>query len=120
MDPSIPASKIHRARVLKRAFVGILALNPRDGRAAEGRHMREHGTAKRATMRAGWALSSLKDWTEYRRRRAQFKARTKDVPVRRIEEPKGHRTRHTYRVAADEVLTTFQMDQRWKIVSRLY
>ncbi len=82
--------------------------------------MREHGAARRAAMRAGWALSSLKDWTDYRRRRAQFKEKTRGLPVRKIEEPQGHRTRHTYRVAADEALTTFQMDQRWKIVSRLY
>lgn len=82
--------------------------------------MREHGTAKRVAMRAGWALSSLKDWTEYRKRRAQFHLKTRDRPVHRIEEPRGHRTRHTYKVAEADALTTFQMDQRWKIVSKLY
>lgn len=82
--------------------------------------MREHGTAKRAAMRAGWALSSLKDWTDYRRRKAEFKSETKGAAVHRIEEPLGHRTRHIYKVADGKALTTFQMDQRWSIVSRLY
>jgi SAM-dependent methyltransferase len=82
--------------------------------------MREHGAAKRAAMRAGWAISSLKDWTDYRRRKTEFKAETRGVPVHPINEPLGHRTRHTYKIADGKALTTFQMDQRWSIVARLY
>ena len=80
--------------------------------------MREHGAAKRAAMRANWALSSLKDWSDYRRRKAEFKQETRDAgPVHKIEEPVGHRTRHVYKIVDGKALTTFQMDQRWKIVT---
>src|SRR6476660_6817750 len=82
--------------------------------------MREHGVATRAAMRAGWALSSLKDWTDYRRRKAEFQSETKGQPVHTIVEPVGQRTRHTYKVADGKALTTFQLDQRWRIISRLY
>ena len=82
--------------------------------------MREHGAARRAAMRANWAISSLKDWTDYRRHKADFKAGTKGLPVHKIEQPVGHRTRHVYKIADRRVLTTFQMDQRWKIVAGLY
>jgi SAM-dependent methyltransferase len=82
--------------------------------------MPEHGTAKKLAMRAEWALSSLRDFKEYRRRRAAFKAETRDAPGKRIDQPVGHRTRHVYRIAGGKAFTTFQMDQRWKIVSRLY
>jgi SAM-dependent methyltransferase len=75
---------------------------------------------KQLAMRADWALKSLKDWREYRRRRAAFKAETRGADVKKIEEPVGHRTRHTYRIANGKAFTTFQMDQRWQIVSKLY
>ena len=55
--------------------------------------MREHGAAKRVAMRAGWALSSLKDWTDYRRRKAEFTNETQGQPVHRIIEPRGPRSR---------------------------
>jgi hypothetical protein len=71
-------------------------------------------------MRAGWALASLRDWAGYRRRRAAFHAETRGLPAHRIDEPLGHRTRHTYTVAGGKAFTTFQMDQRWQIVARLY
>ena len=82
--------------------------------------MPELGTAKQLAMRAEWALTSLRDWREYRRRRAQFKGQTRGTDVKRIDAPAGHRTRHTYRIAGGEAFTTFQMDQRWKIVANLY
>jgi hypothetical protein len=83
--------------------------------------MREHGAAKRMSMRANWALSSLKDWTDYRRRKAEFKQETRGSgPVHTIEQPVGHRTRHVYKIVDGKALTTFQMDQRWKIVAGLY
>lgn len=71
-------------------------------------------------MRAGWALSSLKDWTDYRRRKAQFNSETCGLRAHPINQPLGARTRHTYTIADDKALTTFQMDQRWNIVARLY
>ena len=82
--------------------------------------MPAQGTAKQLAMRAEWALTSLRDWREYRRRRAEFKGQTRGSDVKRIEEPVGHRTRHTYRIADGKAFTTFQMDQRWQIVARLY
>jgi hypothetical protein len=78
------------------------------------------GTTKQLAMRAGWALTSLRDWTEYRRRRAAFKAEAGSGTLHRIEQPLGHRTRHTYRIVDGKAFTTFQMDQRWKIVAALY
>jgi hypothetical protein len=78
------------------------------------------GTTKQLAMRAGWALTSLRDWGEYRRRRAAFKAETQGGTIHRIEHPLGHRTRHTYRIIDGKAFTTFQMDQRWKIVAALY
>jgi hypothetical protein len=78
------------------------------------------GVKQKLTMRAAWALSSLRDWTDYRRRRAAFRAAARGSPIHSINEPIGHRTRHTFEIANGEVLTTFQMDQRWRIVARLY
>ena len=74
----------------------------------------------RVARRAGWALTSVRDWMAYRARRAEFEAKTKGAPVQTIEAPLGHRTRHTFKIANGQVLTTFQMDQRWQIVARLY
>ncbi|MEA2735702.1 MAG: hypothetical protein QOE14_2153 [Humisphaera sp.] len=82
--------------------------------------MSSDGVVTRAARRAGWALSSLRDWNEYRRTRADFRAKTRGAVMRQIEAPVGHRTRHTYTIADGKVLTTFQMDQRWRIVERLY
>ena len=82
--------------------------------------MREHGPVKRATMRANWALASLKDWSDYRRHKAEFNADVGGAAVHVIDQPVGHRTRHTYRIADRRAITTFQMHQRWKIVSSLY
>ena len=82
--------------------------------------MPEHGTATKLAMRANWALSSLRDWKEWRQRRATFKSETRGAAEKKINAPVGHRTRHTYRIADGKVFTTFQMDQRWKIVAKLY
>lgn len=72
-------------------------------------------------MRAGWALVSLRDWISYRRRAAAFKARNAGKVVQQIEKPIGDRTRHVYSIAEDgELLTTSQLDQRCRIVERLY
>lgn len=77
-------------------------------------------TARQLAMRAEWALTSLRDWKDYRRRGAAFKAETRGGTLHRIEHPLGHRTRHTYRIVDGKAFTTFQMDQRWKIVAALY
>ena len=65
-------------------------------------------------------MTSLRDWKDYRRRRAAFKAETKGGTIHRIEHPLGHRTRHTYRIVDGKAFTTIGMDQRWKIVAELY
>ena len=79
------------------------------------------GAVKRVSMRAGWALVSFGDWMSYLRRAATFKAQTAGRPVHRIEKPLGDRTRHIYSIAEDgKLLTTSQMEQRWRIVERLY
>lgn len=82
--------------------------------------MAARGKARQMGMRVGWALSGLRDWVGYQRRRVAFKAATRTTAVHRIEQPLGQRTRHTYQMADRKTLTTFQMDQRWSIVSRLY
>src|SRR5215212_12257955 len=57
----------------------------------------------------------------YRRRRAAFEAENAGKTVHHIEKPIGDRPRHTYKIAEDgKLLTTFQMEQRWRIVERLY
>src|SRR5688500_10738117 len=82
--------------------------------------MPAHGTAQKLAMRAKWAVSSVRDWMKWRREHAAFEARTRDATKHQIEEPLGHRTRHVYTIANGEVSTTFQMDQRWQIVEKLY
>jgi hypothetical protein len=83
--------------------------------------MAVQGAARQLAMRAGWALTSLRDWKGYRRRRAEFRAEARRAgKVHHIEAPVGHRTRHTYRIANGKAFTTFQMDQRFRIVSSLY
>jgi hypothetical protein len=62
----------------------------------------------------------LRDWAEYRRRSKTFRAETKGKTVHKIDRPLGERTRHVYDVADGQALTTFQMDQRWQIVAKLY
>jgi hypothetical protein len=78
------------------------------------------GLVTRTARKASWAISSLRDWKEYRRTRADFHAKTGGAVTRVIEQPVGHRTRHIYTIAEGQALTTFQMDQRWRIVRRLY
>ncbi|HEX8524654.1 MAG TPA: class I SAM-dependent methyltransferase [Tepidisphaeraceae bacterium] len=82
--------------------------------------MSSKGTVEKAVTRAGWALKSFQDWTGYRRRRASFKAETRGAQHYTIEAPQGARPRHTYTIADGKLLTTFQMDQRHRIVERLY
>jgi len=79
------------------------------------------GAWKQFSMRVGWALLSLRDWMSYLRRAAAFKTQTAGRPVHRIEKPVGDRTRHVYSIAEDgKLLTTSQLDQRCRIVERLY
>ena len=76
---------------------------------------------KHAGIRARWTLTSLLDWMEYRRSRAAFAAATSGGAIHSIDKPIGHRARHVFQIGQDDnVLTTFQMDQRWKIVTKLY
>ena len=86
--------------------------------------MPEQGIAEKLTRRAGWAMTSFRDWLGYRREHAAFNDRTRGRSLKRIEEPLGHRTRHVYTVTANDerrdAFTTFQMDQRCRIVERLY
>ena len=82
--------------------------------------MSTDGLMTRTARKAGWAISSLRDWNLYRRDRAAFRGRTRGAVMRVINEPVGHRTRHVYTIADGQVFTTFQMDQRWRKVLRLY
>ena len=80
----------------------------------------------RTARKVGWGLSSLRDWTAYRQQTKRFRAETQGAVMRTIEAPVGHRTRHVYTIAdgadggAKKLHTTFQMDQRWRIIERLY
>src|SRR5687768_11837619 len=78
----------HGARII-RVTMAERSSSPRRMRVLQERRslMREHATARRAAMRMGWALSSLRDWNDYRRRRAAFKRETQGMEVKRIEEP---------------------------------
>jgi hypothetical protein len=83
--------------------------------------MPAEGFVKRTARKAGWYLFSLRDWNGYRRHRATFRGQTRGAVRRRvIEQPVGHRARHTYTIADGKLFTTFQMDQRWRFVQRLY
>src|SRR4051794_27299904 len=78
------------------------------------------GLPVRAARKARWSLSTLRDWTDYRRRRAAFDAFVAGKPVHRVQHPVGERTRHVYDIADGRAFTTFQMDQRHAIVARYY
>jgi hypothetical protein len=76
---------------------------------------------RRTARKAEWYFASFRAWRDYRRAHARFRSKTRcAAAVRVIEQPLGHRTRHVYTIADGEVCTTFQMDQRWRIVRRLY
>jgi hypothetical protein len=79
------------------------------------------GIVRQLTMRGGWAMRSFFDWLSYLPRRSAFYADAKGGEVHRIDKPIGQRTRHTYVISDDgSVLTTSQMDLRWRIAARLY
>ena len=83
--------------------------------------MAAQGFARALAMRGGWAVRSFVDWLAYLRRRSAFYAEARGTTVHSIDEPVGHRTRHTYVVTdAGGALTTSQMDLRWRIVASLY
>jgi hypothetical protein len=82
--------------------------------------MPSQGVAEKLVRRAGWALTSVRYLLEWRRARAAFNKRTHGLPRTRIDQPIGHRTRHTYTIAGGDAVTTFGMDERWQIVTKLY
>jgi hypothetical protein len=83
-------------------------------------NMAAQGTVEKLARRAGWLVSSTSALIDHLRRRAEFNALSRGATVQRVCEPLGHRTRHTYKVAAGHALTTFALNQRWRIVRRLY
>lgn len=73
-----------------------------------------------AKLQLAWTVTRVRDSVGYLRRRVRFRVETRGLPVHRINAPVGHRTRHTFWIAGDRTLTTAQMDQRWRLVERLY
>ena len=75
---------------------------------------------RKSALRLRWALTSLRDWSDYRKHQAAFLAKARDTTVKRIESPLGERTRHVYQIAGSATLTTFQLHQRHGIIESLY
>jgi hypothetical protein len=75
---------------------------------------------KREGLKFKWYGVLAVDWLDYLKRRKAFRAIAKNTTVHHINKPIGHRTRHTYQIADGKVLSTYQMELRWKIVSSLY
>ena len=73
-----------------------------------------------AMTHLAWTATRVRDGYRYVGGRVGFAIRTRGLPVHRVVEPIGERTRHTYSIAGGEAFTTAQMQQRWRIVERLY
>jgi hypothetical protein len=83
--------------------------------------MAEHGFLWKHVVRLGWQWETFKSWLSYLRRRKEFDAAARGKKIYEINEPTGHRNRHIYRITEDgKTFTTSQMDQRYRLVSRLY
>jgi len=79
-------------------------------------------TAKvlREWLKLRWYGVMFVDWLGYLRRSRAFRAAAANTTVHRIEKPVGNRTRHIFQIAEDRVLSTSQMELRWKVVTGLY
>ncbi len=76
--------------------------------------------ARREWLKFRWYGVTFVDWLGYLRRRRAFRAAVTNTTVHHIDKPIGHRTRHIFQIADDRVLSTGQMELRWKIVTSLY
>lgn len=76
--------------------------------------------AHQVGLKVRWYGVRFIDWVGYLRRRRAFRAVAKKTTIHHINTPIGQRTRHTFQIADDKVLSTSQMELRWKIVTSLY
>ena len=66
-----------------------------------------------------WYGVTFVDWLGYLRRRRAFRAAATNTTVHHINKP-IRRTRHTFQIVDNMVLSTSQMELRWKVVTSLY
>jgi len=85
-----------------------------------GNRMSLAARARRERLKFRWYGVLAVEWFGYLRRRRAFRAAARSTTVHHINKPIGHRTRHTFQIADDKVLSTHQMELRWKIVASLY
>lgn len=76
--------------------------------------------ARQEWLKFRWYGVTFVDWLGYLRRRWAFRGAARNTTVHQINKPVGHRARHTFQIAGDRVLSTSQMELRWKIVTSLY
>jgi SAM-dependent methyltransferase len=76
--------------------------------------------ARQELLKLRWYGVTFVDWLGYLRRRKAFRAAATNTTVHHIDKPIGHRSRHTFQIADERVLSTSQMELRWKIVTSLY
>jgi hypothetical protein len=67
-----------------------------------------------------WYGVMFVDWLGYVRRRRIFRAAAWKTNTYHVDKPTGERTRHTFHIADGKVLSTSEMELRWKVVTSLY
>lgn len=75
---------------------------------------------RKLSLKLSWALQSAGDWLVYRKHKAAFYRGAVGKSIKPIETPSGERTRHIFKIAGDDALTTFGMHQRHEIIAKLY
>ena len=75
--------------------------------------------ARQEWLKFRWYGVTFVDWLGYLRRRRVFRAAATNKTVHHINKP-IRRTRHTFQIADNMVLSTSQMELRWKVVTSLY
>lgn len=71
-------------------------------------------------LKLRWYGVMFVHWFGYLRRRRRFRAAASKTTSYLIDKPVGERTRHVFRIAGDNVLSTGQMELRWEVVTSLY
>ena len=67
-----------------------------------------------------WYGVMFVDWLGYLRRHSAFYDDAANTTTYLIDQPIGERTRHTFQIADGRMLSTSQMELRWKVVTSLY
>jgi hypothetical protein len=85
-----------------------------------GRRIARAAKAQQELLKFRWYVVTFVDWLGYLRRRRSFRATASKTTVHHINKPVPHRTRHTFHIADSRVLSTSQMELRWRVVTSLY